>query len=224
MARLSRYTSRLFGSTPGPQEVEQFGSFANGGPNYTTDITTLQALTSWLEGWKGAIVGFNNPLLEDMNAFCIVISYFICYIMQVGIPEYDSGTTYYQNQIAASDGHLYVSRTDTNLGNSLLNSTYWFLINSDYVILTSSTTLSVSKDLIFSDSTSASRTLTLPPYTTVPAGKRYVIKDIGSGGNTTTVKATTGETIDGINTYGTALNQYDSMTVFSLGNGSWYVI
>ena len=49
-----------------------------------------------------------------------------CYILEMGIPEYDSSTVYYTNSIVQYNGLLYQSTTDANTGNTpSAGSSYW---------------------------------------------------------------------------------------------------
>lgn len=131
MSKITRKTQKLFGSTAGANQIEQFGSLAGGTPVYTTDIATIQALAAWLEGWYGGVVGANLPAIQDLNALCYVFAYQLCYMMQSGIPEWDAATTYYTGSLvtAVGTGQIYVSLTDTNLNNAVTDSTNWRGLN-----------------------------------------------------------------------------------------------
>jgi hypothetical protein len=124
MSKLTRKTQLLFGSRAGSSQIGQFGSFAAGSPSYTKDPSTIQALSNYLEGWFGAILGNNSPCIEDMNALCYLFAYQLSYLFQEGIPEWDSGTTYYQYSVIQSGGVFYMSTADNNLNNAVSTS-YW---------------------------------------------------------------------------------------------------
>lgn len=123
MAKLPRYTQKVFGSTASTNQMAEFGSFAAGTPARYTGATItpdiVQTLSNYLSGWKGAIVGNNSPLLEDMNSLCYLFAYQIAYLMQEGIAEWDAGTTYYTNSLVTSGATIYRSLVDTNLNNSV---------------------------------------------------------------------------------------------------------
>lgn len=117
MAKLPRKTLLQFGSTVNAgSEIGQYGSYAS--PIYSSDITVLQAGTAWPRGWAAETIATNRPFLEDMNAVDFVFGYMLSYILQQGIAEYDSGTTYYIGSMCAVAGVPYVSLTDTNTGNT----------------------------------------------------------------------------------------------------------
>lgn len=123
MAKITRKTSVLFGSTAPAQTVEEFGSKTQlGSPNYTTDPAQIQALAAWTNGWTAAIAAGNKaPYVQDMNAFCLVDSYQISYILQQGVAEWDSATTYYKGsyvQDPGGSGQLWYSLVDANLNNT----------------------------------------------------------------------------------------------------------
>lgn len=123
MAKLIRVTSVPFGSTAPAQTVEEFGSKTQLGiPNYTTDPAQIQQLAAWTNGWTAAIATANKaPYVQDMNAFCLVDSYQISYMLQQGIPEWDASTTYYKGsyvQDPSGNGQRWYSLQDVNLNNA----------------------------------------------------------------------------------------------------------
>lgn len=125
MAKITRKAAKIFGASAGANEIAEFGSLAAGSPVFTTDPDVIQTLSNYLEGWVAAVIGSNSPAIEDMNALCYLFAYQIAYTMQAGVPEYNSGTTYYIGSLVNSGGILFVSRTDTNLGNPVTDSTKW---------------------------------------------------------------------------------------------------
>lgn len=119
MPKITRQTFLQFGiNVNASADICQFGSPATGSPVYTNVIATLQALAAWGTGWAAETIANNRPFLEDMNAVCYVFSYMIAYILQMGVAEWDAGTTYYINSFAQSGGIVYQSLTDNNLNNS----------------------------------------------------------------------------------------------------------
>lgn len=108
-------------------DICEFGTPATGSPVYTTTIATLQANAAWTTGWAAETISSNRPFLEDMNAVCYVFSYMLAYIMEMGIPEYDAGTTYYTNSIVQYSGTIYQSLTDNNTGNTPVVGANWKL-------------------------------------------------------------------------------------------------
>ena len=108
MAGLTRKTSIQFGANGPSTAFGQFGSKVAAATQTSQDPAVIQALAAWGEGWQNAIVaGDKAAYLQDMNGFCFVDSYQLTYILQMGIPEYDTtGNTLYFTgsvvQIAAS--------------------------------------------------------------------------------------------------------------------------
>jgi alpha-tubulin suppressor-like RCC1 family protein len=143
MAKLSRITQKIFGSGAGANQVGQFGSYAAGSPVISSDPSVIQSLSNWLTGWFGAVVGGNSPAIEDMNGLHFVLTYQLAYLMQAGIPEYDTGTTYYTGSLCMSGGNIYRSLADNNTGNALSNSNFWVLASGLYAGVGSNGTLSL---------------------------------------------------------------------------------
>lgn len=129
MSKITRATALVFGSTAGSNQLEQFGSLAAGLPVYLTPdnggvaVASIQALSNFLTGWFGGVVGSNAPSIQDLNALCYLFAYQIAYGFQAGIPEYDAGTTYYIGSFCNVAGVMYVSKTDANVGNTPSTST-----------------------------------------------------------------------------------------------------
>ncbi len=119
MAKITRAVQKIFGSTSGFQQVSQYGSLANGTPNFTLDPVVIQALTQYTNGWFDAAIGSNSPAIEDMNALCYLYAYQLAYLMQEGIAEWDATTTYFiGSMVQDGTGAQYISTLDTNLNNS----------------------------------------------------------------------------------------------------------
>lgn len=122
MAKIERKTAKIFGETAiatgDSPEMGQFGSARAGTYNGTTNIETIQALPAWSQGWTGAVTPDTNfPPLPEMNGVHKVLSYQNAYLLQAGTPEYDSGTTYYTNDMCRVGNIVYYSLTDDNVGN-----------------------------------------------------------------------------------------------------------
>lgn len=131
MSKVARKTNLLFGSSAGINQIAQFGSLAAGSSAFTTDPAVIQSLSNYLAGWFNAIVGPNSPAIEDMNALCYLFSYQLSYMLQTGVPEWDSGTTYYQGSFVSDTGGaglIYVSLTNANLNNAVSSATNWQLV------------------------------------------------------------------------------------------------
>ena len=128
MSKLTRQTMILFAGTSDSSSIGVFGSIApgGGGATYSKVIATVQSLNAWGSGWKAEVVSPLRPAIQDFNAVDYVFSYGICYLHEMGIPEWDSGTVYYQNSYCQVAGTVYYSLQDNNTSNSPASSpTFW---------------------------------------------------------------------------------------------------
>lgn len=106
---LPRKTQSVFGSGLTPTgNVANFGTYAAGAVTYSNDPAAIQT-SAWLNGWNGAVVGNQSPTIQDMNAVMLVLSQQIAYLLQQGIPQWDStgGTSYYLGSEAKVSGQVY---------------------------------------------------------------------------------------------------------------------
>ena len=123
MTKLTRLTGKLFGETAtatgdNPQ-IGQFGSGLAGTYVGTTDVATIQNLTAWSNGFIGSVTPDTQyPPLPEMTGFGKVLSYQQNYLLQQGIAEWDSATTYYTNSYCSYNGIIYVSLEDENTNNN----------------------------------------------------------------------------------------------------------
>ena len=130
MTKLARITGKLFGGSASASgsdpEIAQFGSGKTGTYLGTTDVNTIQSLSAWQNGFIGCVTPTDQfPPLPEMTGFGKVLSYIQCYLLQQGVPEWDSGTTYYAGNWCSSNGNLYVSVADENLNNAVTDPAYW---------------------------------------------------------------------------------------------------
>lgn len=132
MAKLNRFAQKIFGSGAGPNQIGVFGSLFAGSAATTTDPKVAQSLSNWLTGWFGAAIGGNAPAIEDMNAPFFNITYQLAYMLQMGIAEWDSETTYYKGSFVNDAlGNLYYSLIDDNLNNLLTDTSSWKIYSTD---------------------------------------------------------------------------------------------
>ena len=122
MAKLTRVTAKVFGETAStsntPVEIGQFGSAKAGTYNATGDVATIQSLSAWSNGWIDSVTPTQQfPPLPEMTGVHKVLSYQNAYLLQQGIPEWDSATTYYENNFCAKTGKIYISKSDNNTNN-----------------------------------------------------------------------------------------------------------
>lgn len=228
MAKILRATQLQFASAAGTNQLAKFGSLAAGSPvRYTGATVTpanIQALSNYLSGWFGAVLGGNSPAIEDMNALCYLFAYQLGYILQTGVPEYDSATTYFIGSMVTSGSLIYVSLTDTNLGNAVTSTTNWALYGNRVRTVTTTTTIGLTDNMLRADPTSGAFTSTLPPVATTPIGFRVTYKNVATNGNQSTLKGNAAELIDQANTIvldSSPVN--DSVTVSNNGTG-WDII
>jgi hypothetical protein len=140
-----------------------------------------------------------------------------------GLQAWISTTTYSQGNIvqdSSGAGLLYVSLTNSNTGNALSNPSFWRLFAGNVRTISSNTTLSVTDNMVRSNSTAGSLTHTLPPCASSPIGLLITVKDVGTGGNATSVKGSGGDLVDGNNVWS---NTISSMLCQSFRNNgaSW---
>ncbi len=222
MTKIIRQTQKIFASDT--MTNGQFGSAKLGTKLLTNDIETLQALSAYEGGWNDALITPQSlPTYEEEQALHYINTYQLSYLLQEGIPEYDSATIYYTGSLCMSGGIIYVSKTDANTGNALTSSTYWRIaLNTGGRTVVIATSITNTDALIRSDTTSGALTHTLPTIAS-SHGQIITVKDVGTGGFATTVQANGAELIDGVTIYGTVLNQYDTLKMYNNGT-TWDVI
>lgn len=128
MAKITRKNLKVFGDSGASGNFGKFGSLKAGAPVTSKDVEVLQGLPAWDNGWQDATIPVTIdsvtsqvPLLNDLNSTAYVHGYFLGYLLQEGIPEWNVLTSYYIGSIVKKTGtsELYMSRIDDNLGNSL---------------------------------------------------------------------------------------------------------
>lgn len=119
MPKLPRVTAKIFASNAAENDIGQYGSALTGTKVTTSDISEIQALAAYEEGWRGAVISNRNyPTLQEMNGLQKTFSQQIAYCLENGMPEWDEGTTYYTNQFCRIDNTFYYSLIDNNQGNN----------------------------------------------------------------------------------------------------------
>lgn len=143
MAKIARAFQKIFagGITP-TGNIGVFGSLAAGSPAYSSDADTIQSLDAWTNGWAAATVNNQSPAFQDFNGYQYVVTRQLAYLMQAGIPEWNSQTTYYIGSFCQVAGVIYQSLIDDNLNNSVTNTGSWTTLKS--VISPPSQTLSLA--------------------------------------------------------------------------------
>jgi len=207
MAKIARIYQKPFGSSaPSAGSkgcIGKFGSLAAGTPTGSTDPSVIQALGAWANGWLSAILGDNGPAIEDMNGLFFVAFYQIGYLLQQGIPEWDTTTVYYIGSLVNNGGVIYQSIVDNNSGNALTDGTKWQPFGQKYntTAITTDTTIDDTYDYWRVDASGGPVTMTLPALGS-SLNKKKKIKKIDSSANIVTVKGNGTDSIDGVaNTY-----------------------
>lgn len=119
MAKLPRVTAKIFALNAAEDDLGQFGSALTGAKVTSNDISVLQALPAYEEGWRAAVISNRNyPTLQESNGIQRIISQQVAYTLQMGIPEWDSGTEYTLNSFCQNSGTLYKSLIAENIGNT----------------------------------------------------------------------------------------------------------
>jgi hypothetical protein len=195
-------------------------SNATGTPN--TNPVILDAY-GYADVWFDPSLAY-KVVLEDVNG---VQQWSVDQItFPAGISTWNANTTYSQGALAldaSGYGLIYVSLIGSNVNNALSNVSAWRLLGGQVRTLTANTTLAVTDGVVRSNSTAGALTHTLPPINTSPIGTKIIVKEIGTGGYTTTIKGSGSDAIDGNNTYAVALVEYASV-IFANNGTSWDVI
>ena len=133
MARITRKTQGVFaGSLEANLNISVFGSKAAGTPAYSLDPAALQS-ARYLNGWAAALTANRTMELEDLNALHYLHSLQTAYLMQQGVPEWDTATPYYTGSIATAvgTGKKYLAVADST-GTALTDRTKWEPIDPGY--------------------------------------------------------------------------------------------
>lgn len=132
MTNLQRITGKTFGETASATgedpEIGQFGSAKAGTYIGTTDVATIQGLPAWSNGFIDSVTPDTQfPPLPEVTGAMKVLSYQENYLLQKGIAEWDSGTTYYAGDFCkgVGEGRLFYSKIDNNTNNALTDTNSW---------------------------------------------------------------------------------------------------
>lgn len=238
MARLARYTQQTFGTSAGANQMAEFGSFAAASPATFSGATItpaiVQTLSQYASGWFSAIVGANSPCIEDWNALCYLFAYQLTYLLQLGVPEWDSGTTYFIGSIVQDGtGVLYKSITNNNLNNAVTSAANWTPIGfptqatsiiNGAVSPTIITPTAANNGQIYEINNSGGTTqLNLPTGIT---DFRFTVVDITGffGTNNMTIHRAASELIQNLGQDMVLKSNFGSWTFQMNANGNWNVI
>ena len=134
MSRVERKTQKIFGLNGNNGIVgSELASGTNTGV-LSQDLDDLQGLAAFEDGLNSVVLsGENLPPLEEIQSLDYIETSQLAYIFQEGIPEYDSGTTYFNTpspSIVKKVGttEVYKSLVNSNIGNPLSDGTKWALL------------------------------------------------------------------------------------------------
>lgn len=131
MTRVARKTQKILGE--GASNNGVFGSLQASNPVMTNDVEQIQSLNAWNLGWNQATLTSEElPPLEEMQGVEYVITYQLAYLMQEGLPEWDSATTYYKGSmvkaISGTTIKIYCSLIDDNLNKVVTDTASWKVV------------------------------------------------------------------------------------------------
>lgn len=114
---IPRTTQKVFGNgLTVSGNVAVWGSLAAGVPAYSGDPATIQS-AAFEQGLNGAVVGNKSPAIQDLNGLFYALTAQLAYLFQNGIAEWDVATTYYTNRLCRVGPVLFISLTNSNVGN-----------------------------------------------------------------------------------------------------------
>lgn len=199
MPKITRKNQKIFGASALTNQLGVFGSLAQGAPAFSKDPETLQSLAKFDQGWFNAILGNSNPAIEDINTLFYVGFYQLAYILQAGVAEWSSLTTYYVGSLVNDgNGNIYKSVQNDNLNHAVTDPAWWTSASGAGAV---STIVSTSQTIYanryyLGNTVSGAITLTLEPGAT--GSRTTVVDGKGNAGvNFITVMPGTGQSING---------------------------
>lgn len=198
------------------------GTFSDSSGTTNTNPVVLDS-SGYADVWINPTLSYKF-VLEDSLGATIFTADNVSYPQS--LTNWNSTSVYQTGSIVidvSGRGLIYVSLVDNNQGNALTDVSAWRLFDGAIRTVSSNSNLSIADNLVRSNSTSGNLTHTLPACSTTNVGKPITVKDVGTGGNATSVKGSGTDTIDGANTFSESLNQFVSRTFINNGS-SWDVI
>lgn len=233
MPNLARKVAKIFGINSPNDRMAVVGSLRQGAPQYSKDPNTLQSLSNFEDGWPGIAIGNSSPPLEDMNSVQYIASYQIAYLMQKGVAEWNSETTYYVGSLINFAGSLLVSLQNDNLNHPVTDSAWWAVYGARVKNVATNYQVLPSDDTIRGNGAPGVGGLiitTLPPLSTVPMGHRVIIKNISDPVSSGVVKMKVSDPATELIDLYTELDlhssptQQDAITVQKGGPLQWDII
>ena len=199
MPKITRKKQRVFaGDVIAANNIAQFGSLKAGSPAFSLDPDIIQLLSAFGNGWASAVVSNSAPALQDMNSLFFLISRQLAYVLQTGISEYDSTTSYYIGSLVNDGiGTIYMSVVDDNLGQALSDASKWLNYKSINVLDKSANYTVLNSDYMLRAIGTNAFAITLPQATLANKGRELVIKSAMTERVLLTINTTGGSLIDG---------------------------
>lgn len=232
MPAIQRKLFKPFATNAALDEISQIGSLRAGSPTFSKDPDVVQALANNTDGWFAIAMGENSPAIEDMNAIQFIFAYMISYILEKGIPEWQIGTTYYENSFVSFNGRIYkcvdndpsgITGVDVTIGTSWVP--YDSMVPKEIIDQASYNVLNTDSYLrvIPEDAPPYKTDINLPPLANVALGFKLTIKNCAEPLSTMIVSVI-GETdsIDGRTQID--LDIRDSITIIKGSDTSWDII
>jgi hypothetical protein len=227
MAKIARKNALIFGgSLTAPDNIAVFGSLKAGSATYSLDLDAIQT-TAYLEGWASAVVNNDAPCLQDMNALFYALSYQIGYLLQTGIPEWNTDAVYYiGSMVRDTSGNIYSSRTDDNTGNVIYDAQSWkpIVLNGIYAVTGPTDTCDCTLSATFEADAGAGGNKTFTMTNMADGGVVNIVVN-GATGNTVTFVCETPEysalTVRKGSTYSNTMS--NEISVFTLMRVGGYV-
>ena len=219
VAKISRKTQQIFaGNATVTGNIAQFGSLQASAPAYSGDPTVIQSLPAWGLGWPAAVINNAAPCIQDMTAFQYVYSYQLGYLLQQGIPEWDTSTNYFVGSLVSDGvGRIYMSATNVNIGNALSSTSNWILYFSNQITTASTTYAVIYSDSYIRCTGTTGYTVTLPSATSLNVGRQITIKSVLSNAAILTISGS----VDNLSSI--TLVPYQSVTLVS-NSTTWDII
>jgi hypothetical protein len=137
MAKINRYDGNVvaFGSEAIGTERTVFGD--------TTQSDSLdQNLNSFYRRGFGIVDANEAPTKQDFNAVNFTNSQLIAYLHQIGVPEWNTNQEYHTDSFVNRNGELYISLSDSNIGNDPeTDSVNWIIYSNNFVKKTGNETI-----------------------------------------------------------------------------------
>lgn len=116
--KLERKVMEIYGENAATRDIIAYGSDIAGNIVETKDPDVIQT-EAYKTGVRAAVVGNNSTTLQNRQALDFLFSRQLKYLYQNGIAEWGADETYYKSSVVkGSDGNIYGSKIDDNVGNN----------------------------------------------------------------------------------------------------------